>query len=187
MSDLPLDQFARKENKRPPVEGRLEARLAITGRGESVHQVAASANGAFSLAMLNGAMRASMAEMTATTLRGLGLTLTKSDEETPVRCASAIFRAHDGVLSAERIAIDTEPVVITGTGEIRLDTEALNLTLHGEPRKRRLIRLGAPVSLAGSLKHPEVHIGSRHAVAQNTLLASADDCDVPVASRISAQ
>jgi uncharacterized protein involved in outer membrane biogenesis len=188
MSDLPLDQFARKENERPPFEGRLEARLAITGSGNSVHQVAASANGALSLAMLNGAMRASMAEMTATTLRGLGLTLTKSDEETQVRCANATFRAHDGVLSAERIAVDTESVVISGTGEIHLDTEALDLTLHGEPRKRRLVRLGAPVSLAGSLKHPEVHIGSRHAVAQNTLLASAaDDCDVPMVSRISAQ
>jgi uncharacterized protein involved in outer membrane biogenesis len=187
MSDLPLDQFARKENAQPPFEGLLQARLAITGRGNSVHELAASANGALSLALSNGAMRASMAEMTATTLRGLGLTLTKSDEETPVRCASAIFRAHDGVLSAERISIDTEPVMITGTGEIHLDSESLDLTLHGEPRKQRLIRLGAPVSLAGSLRHPSVHIGSRRIVAQNMLLASADDCDVPALPRFSRQ
>ena len=165
MSDLPLDQFARKENTRPPFEGLLQARLAVTGRGNSVHQLAASATGALSFSLSNGSMRASMAEMTATTLRGLGLTLTKSDEETPVSCATATFRAHDGVLSAERIVIDTDPVVITGTGDIHLDSETLDLTLHGEPRKPRLVRLGAPVSLTGSLKHPSVRIGVRHLTA----------------------
>jgi uncharacterized protein involved in outer membrane biogenesis len=163
MTDLPLAQFARKENARPPLEGMLQARMDISGLGNSVHELAASASGRLTLSMSHGAMRASMAEMTAATLRGLGLTLTKSDEETPVRCGVATFRAEQGVLSAERIVIDTDPIVIHGAGNVRLDTEALDLTLRGEPRKPRLLRLKTPVALAGSLKHPSVKMASAEA------------------------
>ncbi|MEJ0038343.1 MAG: AsmA family protein [Gammaproteobacteria bacterium] len=159
MADLSLAQFARKENVRPPFEGMLQARLAVSGRGDSIHDLAASASGTLALSMSRGAMRASLAEMTAATLRGLGLTLTRSDSETPVRCAVATFRARDGVLSAERIVIETDPIVITGSGDVHLGTEALDLTLRGEPRQPRLLRLRTPVNLAGSLKHPSVRMG----------------------------
>jgi hypothetical protein len=109
-----------------------------------------------------------MAEMTAATLRGLGLTLTNSDRETPVRCAVARFRARDGVLSAERIIIETDPVVITGAGTVHLDTEVLDLTLRGEPRKARLLRLRTPVVLGGSLRHPSMKLanGDAHATTE---------------------
>jgi uncharacterized protein involved in outer membrane biogenesis len=160
MTDLPLAQFARKGNAQPPFEGMLQGRLKISGRGNSVHELASSASGTLSMSMSHGAMRASMAEMTAATLRGLGLTLTKSDQETPVRCGVATFRAHDGVLNAERIVIDTDPIVIRGAGNVRLDTEALDLTLRGDPRKPRLLRLRTPVSLEGSLRHPSVKMGA---------------------------
>ena len=182
LTDLPLEQFARKENVRPPFEGMLQAQLAVTGRGNSVHQLAASANGALSLSMSRGAMRASMAEMTASTLRGLGLTLMKSDQETPVRCGVATFRARDGVLSAERIVIDTDPVVITGVGDIHLDSEALDFTLRGEPRQPRLLRLHKPVSLAGSLKHPSVQVGGRNAAAVAQADAPALVCESKLAA-----
>ena len=165
MTDLPLAQFARKENARPPFEGMLKARLEVSGRGNSVHELAASANGLLAVSMSRGAMRASMAEMTAATLRGLGLTLTKSDEETPVRCGVATFRARDGVLNAERIFVDTDPVLITGVGSVHLGTEALDFTLRGEPRKARLLRLRTPVSVAGSLRHPSVKMGANGATA----------------------
>ncbi len=163
LTDLPLAQFARKGNAQPPFEGLLQARIDLSGRGNSVHEIASSASGRLALSMSGGAMRASMAEMTAATLRGLGLTLTKSDEETPVHCGVAAFRAERGVLKAERIVIDTEPIVIHGAGTVRLDTEALDLTLRGEPRKPRLLRLRTPITLGGSLKHPSVKMASADA------------------------
>jgi uncharacterized protein involved in outer membrane biogenesis len=172
MTDLPLAQFARKENTRPPFEGMLRARLQISGRGNSVHELASSASGVLAVSMSHGAMRASMAEMTAATLRGLGLTLTKSDEETPVRCGVATFRAREGVLSAERIVVDTDPVLITGVGSVHLGTEALDFTLRGEPRKARLLRLRTPVSVAGSLKHPSVKMGAGSAASLPALADS---------------
>jgi uncharacterized protein involved in outer membrane biogenesis len=195
MTDLPLAQFARKENLRPPFEGMLRARLQVTGHGNSVHDVAASASGELAMSMAHGAMRASMAEMTAATLRGLGLTLTKSDEETPVRCGVATFRARDGVLIADRIVVDTDRVLITGAGSVHLGTEALDFTLRGEPREARLLRLHKPVSVAGSLKHPSVKMGMKSApplpaladarnadesVTCGRALAAAEPTDAPV-------
>jgi AsmA family protein len=172
MTELPLAQFARKENGRPPFEGMLQARLEMSGRGNSVHELAGSANGVLAMSISHGAMRASMAEMTAATLRGLGLTLTKSDEETPVRCGVATFRAREGVLNAERIVVDTDRVLITGVGSVHLGTEALDFTLRGEPRPSRLMRLRTPVSVAGSLRHPAVKMGMKGPATP--LPASAD-------------
>jgi uncharacterized protein involved in outer membrane biogenesis len=180
MTDLPLAQFARKGNAQPPFEGLLQARIDLSGRGNSLHEIASSASGRLALSMSGGAMRASMAEMTAATLRGLGLTLTKSDEETPVHCGVAVFRAERGVLKAERIVIDTEPIVIHGAGNVRLDTEALDLTLRGEPRKPRLLRLRTPITLGGSLKHPSVKMASADAPkVPEARSASADAPGMP--------
>ncbi len=57
MTDLPLAQFARKENTQPPFEGMLQGRVDISGRGNSVHELASTASGTLSLSMSHGAMR----------------------------------------------------------------------------------------------------------------------------------
>jgi hypothetical protein len=109
----------------------------------------------------HGAIRASLAEMTGIDLRGLGLLLTKSMQEAAIRCGVAAFKAHDGTLTAQRIILDTDPVLIVGEGQIHLDTEALDLVFRGSPKELRLFRLRSPVLLRGTLSHPAFDIGSQ--------------------------
>jgi AsmA family protein len=91
-------------------------------------------------------------------LRGLGLLLTKNKDETPVRCAVALFQARKGTLTAQTLVIDTDPVLITGGGTITLDTEALDLQIQGHPKHVRLFRLKAPVAIQGTLRHPSIGV-----------------------------
>ena len=158
IADLQLAQVNRKNSSQPPVEGPLQVHVMITGRGRSIHQVAASANGTATAALPRGAIRAALAELTGVDLRGLGLLISKSTQEVAIRCAVARFEAHEGTLTAQTLVVDTDPVLITGEGVIHLDSEGLDLALRGHPKSLRLFRLRSTVSVQGTLAHPSVNI-----------------------------
>jgi AsmA family protein len=158
ITDLQLGQLVHKDTGPPPMEGLVQARARITGTGRSLHQVAASANGTLNAQMPLGALRKSFAELTDVDLRGLGLLLTQNKQEVPVRCAIAHFRAENGTLTAQDLVVDTDPVLITGAGQIHLDSESLDLSIRGNPKSLRLLRLRTPLLVQGTLAHPAFHI-----------------------------
>lgn len=167
VADLRLGRLDREHAKQPPVDGLLRGRLSLTGRGRSIHQFAATANGTATAVLPHGTIRASLAELTGIDVtRGLGLLLTRNQEDATVRCGIASFRAHDGTLTAQTLVIDTEPVLITGKGDIDLDSESLNLELRGRPKKPRLLRLRAPLSIHGTIAHPAFGLERGSTLAQ---------------------
>jgi uncharacterized protein involved in outer membrane biogenesis len=158
ISNLRLGQFARKDPTQPPVDGLLQVRVNLAGRGRSVHDLAASANGTVSATLPQGTIRASLAELAGIDLRGLGLVLTHNKNDTAIRCGVATFKARDGTLTAENLVLDTDPVLITGDGTIQLDTQTLDLQLKGHPKELRILRLSAPVAVQGTFTHPTFHL-----------------------------
>jgi AsmA family protein len=161
ISDLRLDQLDRKDLGQPPFDGLLQARIVLKGLGNSIHRVAATANGTVTAVLPRGAIRAEI-----DLARGLGLLLSKDGEQTGVRCGLANFQAREGTLFAQSLLLDTDPVVITGTGEIHLDSEVLDLALSGRPKTRRLLRLRSALSIRGTLAHPLIGIEARKSSAQ---------------------
>jgi hypothetical protein len=158
VTGLQLGQFARKGTGPPAIEGPLGLRVNLAGRGKSVHEVAASAEGTVKATLSGGTVRDSLAELTGIDLRGLGLLLTKNKKEVPVRCGVASFQAHDGTLTAQNLVLDTEPVLIAGEGLAHLDTETLDFVLRGYPKSMRLFQLRSPILIRGTLGHPSVGI-----------------------------
>ncbi len=157
LTGLQLAQIPHKAQS-PPYEGSLQLKFHAQGRGDSLHAVGASADGNLSARVLQGTMRASLAELTGVDLRGLGLTLTGSSREVAVRCAAADFEIHSGVMQATSLFIDSEPVFIRGEGRMLLDSETVDLKLHGEPKRLRFIRIKAPVLVQGTLLQPKFSI-----------------------------
>jgi uncharacterized protein involved in outer membrane biogenesis len=88
----------------------------------------------------------------------LGLILTKNQQETAVRCGVANFRAGDGDLKATTLLIDTAHVLVTGSGQIDLKSEAMDLSLQGQPKQARLLRLRTPITVRGTLLQPKVGV-----------------------------
>ena len=158
ITNLRLGQFARKDPAQPPVDGPLQVRVNLAGRGRSVHDLVTTADGTVTAALPQGTIRASLAELAGIDLRGLGLTLTRNKQDTAIRCGVASFRAHNGTLTSESLVLDTDPVLITGAGTIQLDTQALDLRLTGQPKELRILRLSAPVAIQGTFTHPTLHI-----------------------------
>jgi uncharacterized protein involved in outer membrane biogenesis len=135
----------------------IQARLELTGHGRSIHQFAADAVGRVTAVVPHGQLRAAFADITgADVARGLGLLLAKDQDETPVRCGIASFDVQQGVMHAQSLLLDTDAAAIRGDGEIRLDSESIALTLHGQSKVRHLVRLQAPVLIGGTLSHPSI-------------------------------
>jgi AsmA family protein len=162
LSNLHLGSLPYKHPDAPPLEGILEARVAVTGHGSSVHQVAATANGKVTAIIPRGSIRASLAELTSINLRAMRLFLTKNPQEAVIRCAVARIRAENGKLTANTMIIDTDTIMIEGQGSIQLDSEALDLEFRGQPKGLRFLELQAPVLVSGTLAKPSFKIEPGH-------------------------
>jgi len=66
----------------------------------------------------------------------------------------------------QKLVIDTDPVLVNGEGEIRLDTEAIDLSLYGEPKSQRLLRLHSPILVRGTILHPSIGLQAGNAAAR---------------------
>jgi hypothetical protein len=142
-------------------------RARLHGTGDSVHDAMADADGEMLVVAPGGEIRQSLAELAGVdVIKGLGLLFAKDRTSTPLRCGVMHFTGKNGVLSADRVVVDTEPVLIDGGGWINLDTEMMSFTVRGHPKKFQLVRLLAPVTLGGPILSPKVTVHKGGAIAQ---------------------
>jgi uncharacterized protein involved in outer membrane biogenesis len=159
VTNLNVQQWLPKLQGQPPLEGLLNARLRVSGTGNSVHKAAASANGDFTVVMPGGTVRQSLAELAGIDAsKGLFLLLAKSPHQTDVRCAVADFSVQNGIMQARQVVVDTGVVRVDGSGHINLNDESLKLVLKGKPKQFRLVRVNAPIVIGGHLGAPAIGI-----------------------------
>jgi hypothetical protein len=171
--DLRLSN-ARLENLVPvkfqgvqPFAGSIVARAKLHGRGDSVHDAMGDADGEVMIVVPNGQISRTVAELAGVdAIKGLGLLLSKDQTTTPIRCGVMHFTGRGGVLSADRLVVDTDPVLIDGGGVINLDKETLGFTVRGHPKKFQLVRLLVPITVSGPMLSPKVSIHKGSALAQ---------------------
>jgi uncharacterized protein involved in outer membrane biogenesis len=150
-----------------PFAGPVVGRAKLHGTGDSVHDAMADADGEMLVVAPGGEIRQSLAELAGVdVIKGVGLLFAKDRTSTPLRCAVMHFTGKNGVLSADRLVVDTEPVLIDGGGWINLDTETLSFTVRGHPKKFQLVRLLAPITLSGPMLSPKPSVQKGGAIAQ---------------------
>ncbi|MGH7024339.1 MAG: AsmA family protein [Caulobacteraceae bacterium] len=183
LANARLENLIERGGTTPPVTGGLYARAALAGAGDSVRAAAAHANGQFTVVIPGGQMRQAFAELMGIDVaRGLILILTKNHGATPIRCAVADFRARDGVLQAQSIVLDTGVVIATGSGDVNLRDETMNLAFAGKPKKFRLLRIGAPITLKGPLEKPKLGVDVAKAAPQAALSVALGALAWPLAA-----
>jgi hypothetical protein len=142
-----------------------------------------TADGTVVAVVPHGEVREAFAELTGINVtRGLGLLLTKGQQEADVRCGVAQFQSLKGTLVARSLVFDTQDVLITGKGEIDLGSEKLDLSLNGQPKKLRLTRVRAPITVQGTLLHPSIGLKPGNAVGQGAAAVALGTLLTPVAA-----
>lgn len=183
LSNARLEQLLPIRNGEPPLTGAVVARLKLTGQGASVHRAAADSDGEMLVVVPNGEIRRAFAELLGINVtKGLGLLLSDNQDKTDIRCAVGHFQVRDGLMKANRIVFDTGPVLGVGEGTLNLDTEQMNFKIEGKPKKLRLVRLLAPITVKGPLRSPKVGIETGKAVAQGGFAALLASVATPLAA-----
>ena len=182
VTQVQLSQFKMKGGGEPS-DGRLVARAILHGRGKSLHEIGATAQGTLSAVIPHGDIRSAFAELLGIdVVKGLGLVLTGNQDKAEIRCGVANFKAEGGVFAAQDIVFDTEKVLVLGRGEVDLGTEILDLTLTGQPKKFRFFRIKSPVEVRGTLKKPKVGLKPGNTPGQVALATALGVLATPLAS-----
>jgi uncharacterized protein involved in outer membrane biogenesis len=180
-----LAQFKPAKAQQPPLAGSLVGRLHIHGFGSSVHKLASTGDGTFSVALPHGQMNNAIAELTGiNVMKGLGLLLSDKEKDTQIRCGIVDFQAQKGVLDSKSVFIDTTNVLITGRGTVDLRDERLDLSLQGDPKKLRILRLRSPIAVHGTLLHPAVGVKVDKLLEQAGIAAALGTLLTPAAAAL---
>ncbi|THD78871.1 MAG: AsmA family protein [Phenylobacterium sp.] len=164
-----------------PFAGAVVGRARLTGAGDSVHKAFANVDGQVTVVAPGGEIRESLAELMGVDVIK-GLLATDAKKTTPIRCAAANFQARRGVLTATQLVFDTDPVLVTGTGQINLDTERLAFHVQGHPKKIQLLRLLVPVDVEGPIRSPTLRIEKGKAIAQGGIAVALATVFSPLAA-----
>jgi uncharacterized protein involved in outer membrane biogenesis len=150
-----------------PIVGAVAGRARLHGTGDSVHDAMADADGEVMLVAPSGEIRRSLAELAGVdVIKGLGLLFAKDQTTATLRCGVAHFTVKGGVGNADRLIVDTTPVLIDGDGTVNLDTEHLQFRVRGHPKKFQLLRLLAPITVSGPMLSPKVGVEKGKVIAQ---------------------
>jgi uncharacterized protein involved in outer membrane biogenesis len=166
----------------PPLTGSLLGRARLSGRGASVREAAAHADGDVTLVTPHGEVREAFAELTGINVtRGLGLLLSHNQDKIAIRCGVASFHVDNGVARANTFTFDTQTMLVHGRGAVSLRDETLDLELRGQPKRPRLVRLAAPITIRGPWGAPHIGVEAGRAAGQG-LVALLAAVAAPVAT-----
>ena len=172
-----------KTDGKPAIEGALMARAKLTGAGNSVHRAAASADGSVTVVAPRGEIRQAFAELLGVNAsKGLILLLSKSNKETPVRCAVADFSVKNGIMTTNHLVADTGVVLARGRGTVNLATERIDFRIEGDSKKPRLVRLFIPITIKGPIMAPKPGLDASKAVGQGGVAAALGSIINPLAA-----
>ena len=167
VADVRVEDFMQPVAGSKPIEGAVRARIKLSGGGDSIHRFAAASDGAVTGVIPHGEMRQAFAELLGIdATKGLFMLLAKDQSPTPVRCAIADFKVSNGVMRADRIVFDTGVVVAEGSGTVDLGRETYDLRFKGAPKKLRLVRVIARITVKGPLRNARFGLEPAGAVAQ---------------------
>lgn len=182
VTQVQLSQFKMKGGGEP-IDGTLVARAILHGRGKSLHEIGATAQGTLSAVIPHGDIRSAFAELIGIdVVKGLGLVLTGNQDKAGIRCGVANFKAEGGVFAAQDIVFDTDKVLVLGRGEVDLGTEIIDLTLSGQPKKFRFFRIKSPVEIHGTLEKPKIGLKPGNTPGEIALATALGVLATPLAS-----
>ena len=135
-------------------EGVLGAMIKLSGRGNSVARMLATADGEAGFATTGGALSNLLIEFVGLDGGEIIKFLVKGDKQTRIRCGGALFDVKGGVGTAGSLVFDTEDTRIDGSGIIDLKDETLDLHFKPHPKDRSILVLRSPVRMTGPFSNP---------------------------------
>jgi AsmA protein len=147
--------FPRIEQTKSSV-GDLDGLIELSGSGDSVGKLLASANGKVGVYIDQGRISQLLMELVALDLWDVARIKLRGDKDIDIRCAIADFGVKDGVMQTNALVFDTSVVNVGGSGSINLKDEQMDLTLKPQPKDGSLASLRTPLYIRGTFGEPDI-------------------------------
>jgi len=131
--------------------GLLSANVEIASRTPSLDRVMAHANGRIDFAIWPEGMGGRIFRLWSANLLFAVLPIIDPRAESQLNCIVGRFDLNDGVLSDDKVLIDTTRVRVRGAGNANLRTEKLDFMFRPRGKGFDLFRLQKPVRVTGTL------------------------------------
>ncbi|WP_345294447.1 AsmA family protein [Luteimonas vadosa] len=150
--------------------GRVGGDIRVTGTGNSIARMLATADGDIALGMGRGQVSNLLMELAGLDIYEALKFLIGKDRKIAIRCAFGDFDVKDGIMHARALAFDTTDTIIVGKGQVSLRDETLDLELRPRPKDRSILSLRSPLVASGTFKDPSfrpdmARLGLRGAIA----------------------
>ena len=136
--------------------GKVGGRAVLSVTGNSVAEMAGSANGEVALIMSQGRASTISLVLINLDLANAAKYLLYGDPNAPVYCGVITAEVRDGRMTPDDFVVDSSEEKITGEGRVDLQNEQYDLRLVADSKRASLVALRGPIRIGGTFKHPEV-------------------------------
>lgn len=147
--------------------GQVNGEFDLSGTGNAVSQMLASANGNVALVVDGGEISKLMLETMGLHLWEMLQLKITGDKVIKLNCAVADFDVKQGVIHTKAMVLDTEITTINGSGEINMVQETLNLELQPHTKVFSPLALRSPIYIRGKFAKPEVSLDKTRLVMRS--------------------
>ncbi len=138
--------------------GEMSADAKLTSQGKSVSEMLGASSGEVKALVSEGTISKFLLEAVGLNIGSLILTKLFGDEQVQLHCMATDFEVKQGVMHSRGFIVDTEEAIIRAGGEIDLGKEELNLSIHPENKKLRIVSLQSPIYVQGKFDDPKIGI-----------------------------
>lgn len=147
--------------------GQLNGDFDLSGTGNAVSQMLASANGKVVLVINGGEISKLMLETAGLHLWEILQLKITGDKVIKLNCAVADFDVRQGVMQTRAMVLDTQITTIIGSGDINMAQETLNLDLQPHTKVFSPLALRSPIYIRGKFAKPEVSLDKTRLVLRS--------------------
>lgn len=158
LRDLQLKEAFRGSDYVQETGGKVDGRIELSGRGNSLHEMLDTADGTSYVVMSDGNISALILEAVSLDAgEALGLYFGE-DTNVPLNCLATDFEVTDGVAKTKLALLDTTDSVIEAGGNIDLGREMLDLEIRPHPKDVSLLTLRSKVHVEGQFADPSISL-----------------------------
>lgn len=177
-----LAQLFRETSFAKEMGGTVAGRIQLTGKGATVADILASADGKVGLAVDGGRITSlAIKGLKTNILETLGVVLS-GDKPLPFNCMVANLSVENGLVRSDALVLDTPETLVTGEGTINLKNEALNLRVVGRAKEAQIFATHVPVNVRGTLGAPDIGVEAGESVARGAAAVALGVLLTPLAS-----
>ena len=156
VQNFDLGGFLKETGTSDDVEAIIDIAADLNSRGDSVHSLMANLNGSMGAVMGKGYLSQYLNLISVDLTKEIFKVWKPRTKASQIKCAVVQFDITDGLAVSRAFVFNSQDAVLTGKGEVNLDTEKINFLLVPKPKHPGVMEFSTNLRVSGTLMDPKV-------------------------------